>query len=342
MVDQQDPRLTKLIERMTGSRPRAAGTLTGYLASSKRFIEWLKDKPMERATVDRYFAWRRQSKVKESTLLTEFAHLRALFEANDLTWPFHKNDSPVPNDPHQPVLTEDEIKRLILFQGFNHAERFYLALSTTWGPRVGEMARLHKINYDHEKITLQIEKQKKVVKRTHLIPDEIKSVFTAYHFNEHGGAGLMFMFRRMCQKAGIEREAREGFHAVRRFLDTYFKYAVVQFRGDNMSAYPLWAESCGWSKGKQGINFAGSAMAGRYAHDEVLSQDPFWIDRLLYSVHPFLKVWSLAPVPTNVTSVITLPVKTDVKVVREYSTIDPKPCLSPLDEAINRIKELGL
>jgi len=35
-------------------------------------------------------------------------------------------------------------------------------------------------------------------------------------------------------------------------------------------------------------------MLGVYAHPEVLSTDPFYVDRLIYTVHPFLSLWEEA------------------------------------------------
>jgi len=40
-----------------------------------------------------------------------------------------------------------------------------------------------------------------------------------------------------------------------------------------------------------GSFFGGVAMVGVYRHPEILDSDPHGLDRVIYSVHPFLPLW---------------------------------------------------
>jgi hypothetical protein len=47
-----------------------------------------------------------------------------------------------------------------------------------------------------------------------------------------------------------------------------------------------------WSKKSIGSRFFGAVVAGAYRHPEVMSQDPYALDRAILSVHPFIKLWA--------------------------------------------------
>ena len=330
-----NPLLEALSQRLSGTRQRAPGTVTTYMDTAKRFLAWANDAPMDRTTVDKFFAWRRDNGVSERTLKKEFFHLKKLFTANKLSWDFDKEDVPLSeDDPRQPAFTEAHINQLIMAQDrYTDAERFYLAVSTTFGCRREELSRINKRMVDRESIVILTAKHG--LKRRHLIPEVIRPVFEGYHMKEHTPGAISTMFRRIVKKAELDLDGdRWGWHSCRRCLDTLADY----FLAKNDLPPSLWADFVGWAKSSRGIKYTGAAMAGVYAHPEIMSDDPYYIDRLIYPVHPFLKTWGKVltniPVPVTNTSV---PVTKEPVPVTETPNIDTN--LSPLDAVLAELKK---
>ncbi|MBA7475281.1 hypothetical protein ES707_10647 [subsurface metagenome] len=286
---------------LTSPRERAKGTITSYLKTGRIFLEFLgpqkmptgKDELaiMEAGRIFRHFFLHRRDKgITERTLRKEFVHLKKMAAANSWPWPFTSDDIPVPEEePFAPAFTPEEIQTLIKARDkYSKGERFYLALSTTWGCRREEMLRLRKRDYDAETITIKIAKQKKkVVRLQHVIPDEIKPILEAYHPKLAYTSSLSYMFYRILAKAGLPQRKGYGWHSIRRTIETTLEWAL----SENRLPLSLVADFMGWSKTRKGAVFGGAPMLGVYSHPEVMSGDPLAIDKLVVSVHPFVKFW---------------------------------------------------
>lgn len=331
-------RIENLRQRLSGTRQRAPGTVTTYMDTAGRFLEWLSGALMDRGAVDRYFTWRRDNGISELTLKKEFFHLKKLFEANDIQWPFSGDDAPVSgDDPYQPAFSEAQVNQLILAAPeYTKVERFYLAVSTMYGCRREELSRITKADINQESITIRIAKTKgKKVIRKHLVPDPLRPVFAAYHAKTHTTTALSMMFNRILAKSGLNVGAGYSWHSIRRCLDTLFDYLAVTVDDKTLSASPFWTHSVGWAKTTRGIKHSGAAMAGVYSHPEIISDDPYYNDRLLYPVHPFLRTWG---------QVINL-MQEDDSVTESLDSVTAgsnsdilTPCTTPLDELIKKLK----
>ncbi len=286
-----DERLQKLDERLHGRRLKAPSTIKGYTATARRFLIWLgKKKAPAEADYDRYFAERRKQGISERTLLTESFQIQKLALANDWTWSITKDDRPYPKDkPYQPVLSLNQVEQLIMAQkSYSDAERFYLALATIYICRREAMAQLVKRNYDDQTIVIPGVHGGKTIK--HLIPDVIKPVILEYRFKQHEVKTLSDMFRHMSKKAGLELPSGFGWHSFRRTLTTYVKHLLFQ----NRINPAIWTDFTGWAGGNKGEELLDSDMSVYYEHKEILSEDPYYIDRLVFTVHPCLKFWQKA------------------------------------------------
>ncbi|MBA7590124.1 hypothetical protein ES708_32226 [subsurface metagenome] len=183
----------------------------------------------------------------------------------------------------------DDIEKLIKAQHlYLKMEIFYLAVSTTFGCRREELARIRKRDYDNNSILIRTAKHGRRVR--HLIPDVLKPIFEAYRPKEHTPDALTIMFHRICRKAEVKMEKGYSFHGVRRTLRTLLEWRLAE----NRLPLSLVADYQGWSKTTKGIAYGGAPMLGVYAHLEVISSDPFAVDRLIYPVHPFLPWWEEA------------------------------------------------
>jgi len=285
-----DIALQNLKERLSSPRLRAPTTIKSYMETAEHFLTWLGDgKEASPSDFRRYFIYRREQGMSERSLRTKFFHLKKLALSNGWDWSFTSEDTPVSEEePNAPALMPDDIEKLIKARDlYLKSERFYLAASTTWGCRREELARIKKRDCNDNSILIRTAKHGQRVR--HLIPDVLKPIFEAYSPKEHTPTALSFMFHRICRKAGVKLEKGYSFHAIRRTLRTLLEWRLAE----NRLPLSLVADFQGWSKTTKGIAYGGAPMLGIYAHLEVVSSDPFMVDRLVYPVHPFLEMWSM-------------------------------------------------
>jgi len=282
------PALERLVERLSSPRLRAPGTLSSYLVTGNAFISGLKDNQIPTDSDFRqYFIRRRRQGISERTLRKEFFHVKKLALANSWPWPFEKDDTPYPEDEAQshPLLPE-QIEQLIKARGkLSTAERFYLAVATTFIVRREDLSRIKKRDFDGDFFTIHHSKRGRKVK--HLIPDALKPIFADYRPKEHNPSALSLMFRRICAKAGLLHQPGWGWHGIRHTLTTMI---AVSLPKNNLDP-ALIADYSGWSKKSMGGFFGGVAMVGLYRHPEILDKDPHGLDKVIYSIHPFLPLW---------------------------------------------------
>lgn len=284
-----DIALQNLIERLSSPRPRQPTTIKTYLETAEHFLTWLGDgKEPTPSDFRRYLIHRKEQGLSERSLRTKFFHLKKLALSNGWDWPFTADDTPFSGeDPFAPALMPDDIEKLIKARDlYLKSERFYLAASTTWGCRREELARIKKRDYDDNSILIRTAKHGQRVR--HLIPDVLKPIFEAYRPKQHTPTALSIMFHRICRKAEVKLEKGYSFHSIRRTLRTLLEWRLAE----NRLPLSLVADFQGWSKTTKGIAYGGALKLGIYAHPEVLSSDPFAVDRLVYPVHPFLPLWA--------------------------------------------------
>lgn len=273
---------------LTSPRERAPGTISSYLQTGRFFLEFLGDgaQPTDK-DFRRYFLHRREEDISGRTLTKEFVQLKKLADANNWPWPFTSDDKPVAEEePFAPAFTPKEIEALIRARDkYSKGELFYLAVSTTWGLRREEMVRINKRDYTEVSIKIKTAKHGRRVE--HIIPDEINPILQNYHPRLKSRGSLTYVFYRVLNKAGIERRKGYGWHSIRRTLRTLLEWNLAE----NRLPLSLVADYMGWSRTQKGIVYGGAPMLGVYSHPEIISTDPFAIDRLVLGVHPFLKHW---------------------------------------------------
>jgi len=273
---------------LSSPRPRAPTTLTNYLAVAAHFLSWLGDRfPPDEMDLRRYFSRRREEGISDSSLSTYFFVLQKLYKANKWDWPLESGDRPEPGElGTTPGLTEEEVVQLIANSAqYSKCERFYLVIASIYGPRRVELARIKKRHIKDS--TLYIDTAKKGEKRTHLIPDIILPLVEAYRPRENALSTLSAIFQRVCEKGLGEKRPGYGWHSFRRTLNTLLPGWLAK------ADKPLWYAGyfLRWSRRSTGATYIGTPMAGVYQRPEILSEDPFYIDREVFEVHGFLKPW---------------------------------------------------
>lgn len=280
-----DP-VKKLLMRLSSPRLRAKGTLRTYCQTATRFFKVIGS--VRTPTDDDfrlYFMTRRRNKISERTLGTEFVQLKKLADANDWHWSFTKDDAPKSKQrAFQPAHTIDEIQKLIMARHlYSKEEMFYLACAMTWGCRRQELCTMKKRDYNTETITIHI--AKRGVDLDHLIPDILKPVFAAYSSHMLSTQALSLIYHRICKKAGVRHPKGWGWHCLRRTLKTALEWALAADRKPQSWA----AVYIGWSTASVGKEYSGSDMAGLYDHSADITTDPWYPERCIIKVHPFLK-----------------------------------------------------
>lgn len=273
---------------LTSPRPRAPSTLTNYLSMAGKFLTYLGDRlPPGEMDLRRYFVHRRDEGLNDNSLRTTFVVLEKLYKANHWDWPLESRDRPeAPSEATTPAFTKEEVKQLIQkHELYSKGECFYLAIATIYAPRRIELARIKK-RYIKDN-TIFIDTAKGGEKRTHLIPGEIVPCIEAYHPKEHSVRALTFMFDRICVKGLGEKKPGYGWHSFRRTIDTLLPISLAKAdKPLTLVGYFL-----RWSRRSTGARFLGTPMGGIYARPEILSADPYFIDREVFEVHPFLNEW---------------------------------------------------
>lgn len=175
-----------------------------------------------------------------------------------------------------PILSHERISKLVSYarrKGIP-SEAFYLAMSTIFGLRQGELARLIPTSFSPTLSTVQIDTLKHGEPRLHRIPEEIKpAVRLAIDCKALGYSPntLNMIFRELCIKSGVNRDKGVSWHSIRRALDTALlrdgtPYHIVK-------SFLRWAPS---SHDMPGVYFR---------------MEPAEVDREVFAKHPFLALW---------------------------------------------------
>lgn len=181
-------------------------------------------------------------------------------------------------------VAKDEVRRTILSKNvvcsiinlgrrglLSDTELCYLALSTTYGLRRVEMARLDPSSFSHNR--LLVNTAKGGTKTKHLIPPQIAPYLT--HFKPYGAASLTTMFHHIARKCGLDTRSGYGWHSIRRALAT--ELILSDASALNVMRFMRWSESS--TQGEFG-------MLAIYS-----KRDQERIDKAIFMIHPFLPSW---------------------------------------------------
>ncbi len=297
MLQTAEEAISKLELGLSSPRERPPGTVNSYLQTARSFLRWRASMqplsvllPVTPEDFRRYFVWRRQNGISERTLAKEFAHLGKLARSNSWDWPFTKADRPVSRDEaFTPAFTPADLEALIAARdAYTPQERFYLAISTTWGRRREEMVKIRKKDCSTTSISIQTAKQPRGPSRKEkLIPEEIRDILLSYHPKITAVSTLSSLFCRLMEKSGLEMRKGWGWHSIRRTLETAVQWKLAE----NQLPLSLVGDFFDWSRTRSSTAFGGAPMAGVYTHHEVMLSGDFAVDRLILPIHPFLPCW---------------------------------------------------
>lgn len=269
----------KLLKNFRESLPawRSQSTLYRYPQLISHFIDFVGVK----STYDRTDAMKFLNHIVTSGMSNNYARwayyiLRNFYKSLGITFPLTARELPPlpgPEGLNAPVFSPDYVEKLIttVRKKGNPAMKAYLALSTTFGFRRVELARISDSAISNSLIRVQSVKGGQL--REHIIPDEIALYLAGFKFKKVSDQTLTNIFHRMQGLSGLPQEEGEGWHGIRRSL-------VTELLGAGVPIHIVYS-FIGWKLSSR------LGIIGTYARPE-----PTMRDELVYEHHPWLRSWS--------------------------------------------------
>lgn len=270
--------LEKKLRDSIGKR-REQATIEIYCQALRRLCIFTKKTEWDKRDLLKYVDWMIGKDYTLSTIKSNFAVWKSIHKFLSLPYPLVTDDMPrgriIPKAT--PVVRKDDIEKLILFtrKSGDPADKFFLSMSTLYGLRRVEMARLKSVSFTMDEVndsSVSIETAKHGEPKQHLIPDCIEPyVLPMLMFLPYQQTSLSNLWNELCRKAGYGTKDYEGWHGIRRSLVT--ELVEADFTEMDIKTFMRWSQEL--------------SMVSRYNHPA----DPLKIDRKIFEKHPFLKYW---------------------------------------------------
>ena len=254
-------------------------TITQYLAHAARITGLLES--ADEAGVRKYLGETLKD-VKPTYRRFNYCVLRRLFRMWKVPWPEDIRAPKVPQSSiSRPRFQIEQIEKIIKARSnLDDRARYYLAMSTTYGLRRGELL---KSRYEHRDLLRRrvlVMTGKLGIQRWHIIPDAIIKDLSWDFTNPMpltNARRMSELFHYICIVSGVESKAQDGWHTIRRSLVRCLRRAGVP--KDERWAFLRWKQ-----KGDTDDIYAG----------ELEPEDFEGIDQKVLSKHPFLPFYSAA------------------------------------------------
>jgi len=259
-----------------------------YLRFARDYLESAKS-DYSRATVDRYLDRLRRNGYNENSARFVFSILRTLFKRNGLDWPFRRGEGPQvrENEINAPALDPDviaEMIRAIKLDG-ERQERFFLALSTTYGVRREELLELASGDVNLGGRTLHIHTRKHGRERTHMIPDEIVPALQGYDFSIVSEFKLLELWYRIEHRIGMSHIDQVGWHSIRRTLNTLLLDKLPE---TVVMGFLRWKQR---TSSIMPYRYSAQRFVGREGTITKVVGEAKDIDTKVFAQHPFIEHW---------------------------------------------------
>lgn len=199
-------------------------------------------------------------------------------------WDFGKRAAPPApiESMTRPALTFEEIERIVTTARDGKLDKpqvAYTALASVYGLRVGELRQMRGDDINFCASTIFVKTEKHGQKRGLLLCDEIVP-YLKYDFHiEYSKNQMFWMFKDICERAGVRNESRKSFHSYRRYLDTALRDALSsdpEVKRDSLMITRVFFRWAGNT----------SEMSDRY-----YTANPLEADRLALSHNPVVELW---------------------------------------------------
>lgn len=255
---------------------------------AERFLEYNRG-DFTRKGVEKYLNHLRSEGYADGTIHFVFGMIRRFFRVNGLEWPYRKGEGPVVNElsVFAPALSPTVVKKMIETAKKGYLEKdeaAYLALSTTYGLRLIEMATLTRERIDFNAGLIFIETAKHGRQRWHLVPPEIRPYLEAYDFSHHSRTHIEKAFYKIEKKSGFQRMKEVNWHSIRRILNRLLVDAGLPL--------PTVNDFLRWKRSDQTMiaRYYSVPIVGPEIETGIARSDRE-IDEQVFAVHPFLPIW---------------------------------------------------
>lgn len=277
-----------LLEKYVASLP--VDSQKKYGAVAEEFLG--KAEALDREAVQEYVEWLRQEDFADGTIKWKFSVISRLFRVNNLDWPFRRGEAPTvfELEEFRPALDPELIKQMIdaaKAGKLSQEHAFYLAVSTLYGLRRGEMASLDAAHFDPNVTVIYIETLKHGRQRYHVIPEEVKPYIVpmAKGLRPCSVPTINRRYHEIESALGIEHIKDTGFHAIRRSL----LHFLIENGTTEMSAQDFlrWKrDGSNMARRYHNVNLVGTkqAQVGMGSADRLMDEEVF-------RTHPFLPMW---------------------------------------------------
>lgn len=256
---------------------RSESTKIRYPLLVGHFIDFVGVK----STYDRTDAMKFLNHIVKSGMSSNYARwayyvLRNFYKSLGIEFPLTSRELPPlhgPGEINAPVFSSDYVGKLIsaVKKKGDAGMKAYLALSTTYGFRRMELARMSNSAISNSLLRVQSVKGGEL--REHIIPDDVSPYINGFKFKKVSDQTLTNIFHRMQGLAGLPQNLGDGYHSIRRSLITELLAAGVPIH--------IVYSFIGWKlSSKLGI-------MGVYTRP-----DPKMRDEMVMSHHPFLNFWT--------------------------------------------------
>jgi integrase len=234
-----------------------------------------------------------------STLKKEWSVLRRLFLVNGLQWDAKRGDAPVVSerDGITQRLDAEIIREMIRIARGEQtsfafaptsAHKAYLALSTIFGLRRGEMTRITPKSIDTKGNLLYVETEKKGRARWHYVPSQIMPVLLDWGFDVQltpwQASALFIDWREMAGVTLPESVRRLGWHAIRGTLD--YELLAAGLPIPDVAKFMRWRRN----ETEMTMRYSSMQVIGKSGTTRVLSVDEKKADLKVMEAHPFLRI----------------------------------------------------
>lgn len=271
-------------------------TRTLYLKYAKDFLE-ASGGVFTREAINSYIEKLRKAKYSDGTVNFAFRVIRTLYKRNAIElekqgyeWPFRRGETPQIREDRvvAPALHPDIITEMIESTRRTGlpAEKFYLALSTTYGPRRQELINITSDDINLKDRILHIDTIKHGRARAHAIPEEIGVALEGYDFEPVSEFELTNIWYRIEYRIGLKHTDQVGWHSVRRTLNTLLMDELPE---NVVMSFMRWKTG---TSSNMTLRYTAQKFVGRDTTETRLTGDARDIDSKVFAVHPFIKYWA--------------------------------------------------
>jgi integrase len=261
-----------------------------YIRYAVEFLDYAGGE-ITREKVLSYVEKQRRKGQSDGTVNFKFRQIRTIFSRNNMEWPFNRGEAPQirENKVNAPALDPEVIIEMIeaVKKKGQVDERFFLALSSTYGVRRTELRNLIPGDILLKDRVLHIATAKHGRDRNHMIPEQIVPYLEAYEFSETTVSDfyLLGVWYRLENMVGMEHTNRVGFHAVRRTIDTMLLRSLPDA---TVSSFMRWKQR---TSSSMSFRYSAQTFVGKGGPTTKVTGESLETDKLVFEVHPFIKYW---------------------------------------------------